>query len=108
LVFKIQYKRKSIFDKNFKLYPNFDETDITNFVGYGSLSKRFESAITNIINYFPASIDVSKYRPNFTTGATATGITYNVNENETKLIIPLETVRNPFSVNYYYNLNTNN
>jgi len=100
LGFQDTTQAKSIFDKNFKLYPNFDETDITNFVGYGSLSKRFESAITNIINYFPASIDVSKYRPNFTTGATATGITYNVNENETKLIIPLETVRNPFSVNY--------
>lgn len=100
LGFQDTIQAKSIFDKNFKLYPNFDETDITNFVGYGSLSKRFESAITNIINYFPASIDVSKYRPNFTTGATATGITYNVNENETKFIIPLETVRNPFSVNY--------
>jgi hypothetical protein len=100
LGFEDTVQARSIFDNNFKLYPNFDETDVTNFVGYGSLSKRFESAVTNIINYFPASIDVSKYRPNFTTGATATGITYNVNENETKLIIPLETVRNPFSVNY--------
>ena len=100
LGFQDTAQAKSIFDNNFKLFPNFDETDVSNFVGYGSLSKRFEAAINNIINYFPASIDVSKYRPNFVTGATATGITYNGNENETKLIIPLETVRNPFSVNY--------
>jgi hypothetical protein len=100
LGFQDTAQAKSIFDNNFKLFPNFDETDVSNFVGYGSLSKRFEAAISNIINYFPASIDVSKYRPNFVTGATATGITYNGNENETKLIIPLETVRNPFSVNY--------
>jgi hypothetical protein len=100
LGFQDTTQAKSIFDNNFKLFPNFDETDVSNFVGYGSLSKRFEAAISNIINYFPASIDVSKYRPNFVTGATATGITYNGNENETKLIIPLETVRNPFSVNY--------
>jgi hypothetical protein len=100
LGFQNTEQAKSIFDNNFKLFPNFDETDVSNFVGYGSLSKRFEAAINNIINYFPASIDVSKYRPNFVTGATATGITYNGNENETKFIIPLETVRNPFSVNY--------
>lgn len=100
LGFENSIQARNIFDNNFKLYPNFDETDVTNFVGYGSLSKRFEAAITNIINYFPASLDVSKYRQNFSTGATATGITYNGNENETTLIIPLETVRNPFSINY--------
>ena len=48
----------SIYYNNFRLYPNFDETDVTNFVSYGSLSKRLEVAITNILNYFPAALEV--------------------------------------------------
>jgi hypothetical protein len=98
---------QSIFNYNFKILPNFDETDVMNFVAYGSLSKRFEAAITNIINFFPASIDVPPIRSNYTTGLTASGITYYGNEDETKLIIPLETVRNPFGINFTVNATSN-
>jgi hypothetical protein len=94
---------QSIFNNNFKILPNFDETDVMNFVAYGSLSKRFEAAITNIINFFPGSIDVSSVRSNYTTGLTASGITYYGNDDETKLIIPLESVINPFGINFTVN-----
>jgi len=100
LGFENSVQAKNVFNNNFKLYPNFDETDVTNFVGYGSLSKRFEAAVTNIINYFPAGLNVSKYKPDFSTGSTATGITYNGNENETAFTIPIDSIRNPFSINF--------
>jgi hypothetical protein len=54
----------SVYNNNFRLYPNFDETDVTNFVSYGSLSKRLEVAINNVLNYFPAALEIR----NFTSG----------------------------------------
>jgi hypothetical protein len=49
---------KQLFEDNFKVYPNFDTTLVTNFTTYGSLSKRFSVSIEKIINYFPAAIEV--------------------------------------------------
>ena len=98
---------KNIFDKNFRIYPNFDQTNVLNFVNYGSLVKRFEAAVTNIINFFPAGLEVSKYRQNFTTGSTATGITYTQNENITTFTIPIEVIRNPFGIDFSQNADIN-
>ena len=50
----------SIYNNNFRLYPNFDETDLSNFVSYGSLSKRLEVAVNNILNYFPAVLEITQ------------------------------------------------
>jgi hypothetical protein len=44
-----------IVEKNFKVYPNFDLTQVTNFVMYGSMAKRMSAAITQVISYFPAA-----------------------------------------------------
>ena len=43
---------KIILAKNFRVYPNFDISQVTNFTLYGSVRKRFSSSITKIINYF--------------------------------------------------------
>ena len=43
---------KKIISKNFKVYPNFDISEITSFSLYGSLQKRLSSSIIKIINYF--------------------------------------------------------
>ena len=61
-------KAKQIFEDNYKVYPNFDTTLVTNFTTYGSLTKRFQVSIQNIINYFPAALEVTSVRFNFATG----------------------------------------
>ena len=48
---------KTIFENNFKVYPNFDLSQVTNFTMYGSLVKRFSVSVQKIISYFPAAIE---------------------------------------------------
>ena len=94
-----------IFDTNFKIYPNFDNTQITNLVAYGSLSKRFEASVSNIINFFPASFDVNFLRPDYTTGNTLVQVQYFIgqgpyNTDITKIDINVSIIKNPFTVDY--------
>lgn len=96
---------KQIFETNFKIYPNFDNTDINNFVGYGSLSKRFESSILNIINNFPAGIEVNRVRPNFKTGDTIMNPVFNLGGGTngisyTTIEIDTSILKNPFSIDF--------
>ena len=49
---------RSIHATQFRVYPNYDVSQVLNFSMYGSLSKRFQVSITKVINYFPASLDV--------------------------------------------------
>lgn len=94
---------QQINNTNFKIYPNFDQTNILNFVAYGPLSKRFQASVVNIINYFPAAIEVNFVKPNFTTGPTATNISYDVVEDLTYFDINVGEIRNPFSINFTNN-----
>jgi hypothetical protein len=96
-------KSFQVFQKNFKVIPNFDSTKITNFTSYGSLTKRFESSIINIINYFPASLEINNLRENYTTGNTADNITFYPNENVTELDLPISAIKNPFEINFTVN-----
>lgn len=89
---------KAIIAKNFQVYPNFDLTDVTNFTIYGSLSKRLEVSVSRIINYFPAAIEFPTIRYNFSTGLTASAITYNNISNETYLEVDLLFAMNPFGI----------
>jgi len=91
---------KQLFEDNFKVYPNFDTTLVTNFTTYGSLSKRFSVSIEKIINYFPAAIEVLNVRTNFSTGETASNISYNTQVNETYLEVDVDWIRNPFDIDY--------
>ena len=61
---------RSIIAKNYRVYPNYDISQVTNFTLYGSLQKRFGASITKIINYFPAAIEVDKSYYDYTTGNT--------------------------------------
>ena len=92
-----------IYQKNFRVIPNFDSTKITNFTAYGSLTKRFEASIINIINFFPAALEVNNLREDYTTGYTAQNIVYYPNSNITQLQISVDAIRNPFAVNFSSN-----
>lgn len=91
---------QKIYETNFKIYPNFDQTEVLNFVGYGSLSKRLSTAVTNIINFFPAGLESRKLRLNMKSGFTANNIYYNTGTSQTTFSIPVSAISNPFSVDF--------
>ena len=77
---------KAIAIKNYRVYPNYDISQVTNYALYGSLQKRLSSSITKIINFFPASIQVDKLRlSDYSTANTASNITFNSIEQVTTL-----------------------
>ena len=43
---------RRILATQFRVYPNYDITQVLNFSMYGSLSERFRVSITKIINYY--------------------------------------------------------
>jgi len=98
---------QQIYNANFKVYPNFDETNILNFVAYGPLTNRFSAAVTNIVNFYPAALEVDKMRLNLTTGSTAFNITYDSLENLTSLDISVASIKNPFSIDFTTNATQN-
>ena len=98
---------KAIIENNFKVYPNFDLTQVTNFTLYGSLSKRLSAAITTIISYFPAGIESTTIGLNYTSGKTAFNIVYNSVTQETSFDLDVARLRNPFEVDFTTNSTRN-
>lgn len=98
---------RTAISKELDVYPNYDITQVMGFVMYGSLSKRFSVSITNIINNFPASIDVNFYDNNLNTGYTATNIIYDAITDDTTFDIDVEKIYNPFGVDFSQNSATN-
>ena len=98
---------RELIAKEYRVYPNFDLSNVTNFTIFGSLQKRFEVSVQRIINFFPAGIDVDFFYYDFTTANTATGITYNSVSNETELTIDVARIKNPFSLDYSVNSKIN-
>jgi hypothetical protein len=98
---------RELIAKEYRVYPNFDLSNVTNFTIFGSLQKRFEVSVQRIINFFPAGIEVDDYYYDFTSGDTATGITYNSVSNETELTIDVARIKNPFSLDYSVNSKIN-
>jgi hypothetical protein len=98
---------QDIFDKNFRLYPNFVKSNILNFTNYGPLTKRLQEAALGIVNYFPAAIEINKYYNDFTTGSTATSIQFNDSNNFTTLTLNCDLFRNPFGIDYTFNAEEN-
>ncbi len=80
---------KKIIQDNFRVYPNFDISQVTSFTVYGSLQKRMASSVTKIINYFPAALEVYSKTLSLTTGLTATNIVYDFKEDVTTLEVML-------------------
>lgn len=94
---------RELLAKEYRVYPNFDLSNVTNFTIFGSLQKRFEVSIQRIINFFPAAVEVEYFYYDFTTGNTATNITYDSVSNETVLVIDVARIKNPFSIDYSVN-----
>jgi len=98
---------KAIFENNFKVYPNFDLSQVTNFTIYGSMVKRISTSVETIISKFPAALEVTFMDENYITGATATNISYNPLEDETSIDLDVTRIRNPFDVDFTVNATRN-
>jgi hypothetical protein len=98
---------RRIMATQFRVYPNYDVSQVLNFSMYGSLSKRFQVSITKIINHFPAALDVIFTNLDFTTGATATDIIYDPVEDETYFRVNVDRINNPFDIDYSVSAATN-
>ena len=94
---------KSIIQKNFKIYPNFDLTQITSFCTYGSLQKRLSSSVIGIINKFPAAIISEEYIFGSITADTAFNAIYDELEDVTNFDMNTNAFRNPFNIDYTVN-----
>lgn len=91
---------KEIVENNFKVYPNFDLSQVSTFTLYGSMVKRMSNSVTEIISYFPAAIESTLLGINYSTGVTANNIIYNQQTNETSLEFDIARLRNPFDVDF--------
>ena len=98
---------KTIVENNFKVYPNFDLTQVTNFTMYGSMVKRMSASITTIINYFPAALEATFMGTNYITGPTANNILFSDANNETSFDLDLSRLRNPFDIDFTVNSTRN-
>jgi hypothetical protein len=98
---------KAIFENNFKVYPNFDLSQVTNFVQFGSMTKRMSVSITSIISKFPAAIEVNELGVNYIKGPTATNITYYPEVDQTSIEISVAKMRNPFGIDFTVNSTRN-
>ena len=96
-----------IFENNFKVYPNFDLTQVTNFTQYGSMVKRISTSVETIISKFPAALEVTLMDENYVTGVTASNITYIGSDDETSFELNVSRIRNPFDVDFTVNATRN-
>ena len=98
---------RRIMATQFRVYPNYDVSQVLNFSMYGSLRKRFQVSVTEIIHRFPASLDIVFNNDQFITGATATNISYDSNLDETYFRVPVDRINNPFDIDYSISASTN-
>jgi hypothetical protein len=98
---------RRILQSQFRVYPNYDVSQVLNFSLYGSLAKRFSVSINKIINFFPAGLDVRRTMTNYTTGQTATNIVYDSVEDETSFDVSVSRIYNPFNIEYSVSATTN-
>ena len=99
---------KLIASKTFKVYPNYDISQVTNYALYGSLQKRLSTSVTKIINYFPASIQVEELlRLDYSTANTASNISYDQIEDETTFDMDVTRFINSFDIDYSRNATRN-
>ena len=101
------FESRRIMATQFRVYPNFDVSQVMNFSLYGSLSKRFQVSIGQIINVFPASLDIQFLNQEFFTGFTAENISYDPTYDETSFEINVDRIKNPFDIDYSVSAATN-
>jgi len=98
---------RRIMATQFRVFPNFDVSQVMNFSLYGSLTKRFQVSISHIINVFPASMDVQFLNQEFFTGFTAENIIYDPVYDETSFDVNVDRIKNPFDIDYSVSAATN-
>ena len=98
---------RAILETNFKVYPNFDLTQVNNFTLYGSMVRRMSTSVTKIISHFPAAIESTFMGINYVTGVTADNIIYSQIENTTTFTLDISRLRNPFDVDFTNNSTRN-
>lgn len=98
---------RAIIAKEYGVFPNFDVSDVSNFTLFGSMAKRMEVSIKKIINFFPAAIEVSNLGLNYETGYTAYNIVYDPIEDTTTFNISVNSLLNPFEIDYSINATRN-
>ena len=94
---------KEALSKDLKVYPSYDLTEVTNFTLYGSLTKRFSASVPQIINFFPAAIEVDEVYFDYSTANTATNIVFNQNENTTSFDVDVSRIKNIFDIDFSQN-----
>lgn len=94
---------KKALSVDLKVYPAYDLTEVTNFTLYGSLTKRFSASITQIINFFPAAIEVDSVAFDFSTASTATNIVFDQNGNTTSFDVNVSRIKNIFDIDFSEN-----
>jgi hypothetical protein len=102
-----QVEAADILSTNYRVYPNYDLSQVTNFTQYGSLVKRLSVSVTKIINYFPGGLEVNPVTPKFVKQETAINISYDQQSDDTTLEIYLTSIQNPFEIDYSQNAETN-
>jgi hypothetical protein len=98
---------RRIMATQFRVYPNYDVSQVLNFSMYGSLSKRFQVSVTHILHQFPASLDIMYTNLDFTTGPTAIDIQYDETTDETYFQVDVNRINNPFGIDYSVSASTN-
>ncbi len=101
------FESRRIMATQFRVYPNFDVSQVMNFSLYGSLSKRFQVSIGHIINLFPASLDIQFLNQEYFTGFTAENIVYDPIYDETSFEVNVDRIKNPFDIDYSVSAATN-
>lgn len=98
---------KAIQAKEFRVYPNFDLSEVSRFTLFGPLTNRLSASVQKIINYFPAALEINSLMINANSGYTATDCVYYGGENLTTLNIDISMIRNPFNVDFSVNSTRN-
>lgn len=93
--------------KDLKVYPSYDLTEVTNFTLYGSLTKRLEVSVKQIINYFPAALEIDQVYYDYTTAFTCNNVVYNQNTNLTTFEVDVTRIKNIFDIDYTVNASRN-
>ena len=97
----------NILANNYRVYPNYDLSQVTNFTQYGSLVKRISISVSKIINFFPAGLEVNSKTPKFITQETAINISYDSLDDDTTFEIYLSSIQNQFGIDFSENAETN-
>ena len=94
---------RELLAKEYRVYPNYDLSQVTNFTIFGSLQKRLEVSVQRMLNFFSAAREVDRVYYDYSTGITVSNITYDSVNNETQFEINVSRIKNPFSIDYSVN-----